>query len=288
MKSAIQLKGHRAVVTGASSGIGKEYARQLAEGGCDLVLAARRLDRLESLATELRAQYGVLVECIQVDLALPHASQMLFETATRGNKQVTLLINNAGLARYGSFLDFSLEDHRATVMVNSLSPTETSYLFVKHMLKHGQKSYITQVASISSYQPVSNFSVYSGTKAYLKVFSETLAMELQGTNVSMTCVCPGGTYTEFFEHSGQKITAKGHLTMMSAEAVVRSGLKAMLKEKSVSIPGWINKIACFVPRFLPTRLSLKLALMTMSQAVEKVPPHDNLIPKAALSGPEKN
>lgn len=264
------LDRHRAVITGASSGIGQEYARQLAAMGADLVIAARRLDRLEAFAKELRSQYGVDVLCVQVDLCQREAPKQLFEKATENGKIVTILINNAGNGKYGEFLDFPFADHLSTLQVNTVAPTEITYHFAKHMLRHGKPSYVTQVASISAFWPVGYFTVYSGTKMYMRYFSETLAFELKGSQVHVMCLCPGGTYTEFFEHSGQKITRAGHASMMTAEAVVRLGLRAMFKGKSVFIPGIMNKIACFIPKFLPRGLRLFLAFKTMNRAVEKV------------------
>lgn len=270
MKDSLFLKDHRALITGASSGIGAEYARQLASLGADLVLAARRQDRLEDLAKELRTQYSVHVDCIQVDLAVPGSVQKLFHQATQNKKNVTLLINNAGLGKYGAFVDFNYEDHQSTLSVNTVALTELTYLFVKHMLAHGKKSYITQIASIAAFQPVSYFTVYSATKAYVRVFSETLAFELKNTNVKVFCLCPGGVVTEFFEQAGQKITARGEMTMMMPQDVVHLGIKAMLKGKTVFVPGILNKIACFLPRLLPRKLALGLAFKTMNQAVEKI------------------
>jgi len=266
----MKLSGHRAVVTGASSGIGREFAFQLAAMGADVVIVARRRDRLIQLADELRSKFQVQVDCVDLDLSLSGAAQTLFKKATYQSSPVTLLINNAGVGRYGSFMDFPLEDHLVTVQVNSTTPTELSYYFVRHMLAHGKKSYLVQVASIAAFQPVGNFTVYSGTKGYLRAFSETLAYELRDTDIGVTCICPGGTYTEFFQHSGQKITSSGHLTMMSAESVVRSSLKAMFRRQSVFVPGFLNKLACFFPRFLPRGAALSMAHFTMSRAVERV------------------
>jgi short-subunit dehydrogenase len=271
-RSSQFFKEHRALITGASSGIGKEYAKQLAAMGCDLVLVARRLDRLKNLAEEIQTRYQVKIQCIQLDLALPHASLDLFKQVTQGGNQITVLVNNAGLGKYGAFLDFPLEDHQSTIQVNLVAPTELSYLFAKHMKLHGRPSFLVQVASISAFQPVSNFSVYSATKGYLRYFSETLRFELRKTNIHVFCLCPGGTYTEFFEHSGQKITSSGHRTMMSAEEVVASALNAMIRKVDVFTPGLLNKLACFFPRFLPRRLALFLAYKTMSMAVEAPKP----------------
>jgi short-subunit dehydrogenase len=266
------LQGHRAVVTGASSGIGQDYARQLAALGCQLVIVARRMDRLTQLADELKTKYQVQIDCIELDLGAPHAAKTLFEKATEQQKDVTILVNNAGVGKYGNFTDFSLEEHLSTLKINATVPTELTYHFVKHMLSHGKKSYIAQVASIAAYQPTGYFTVYSGSKVYLRYFSETLAFELKKSNINMTCICPGGTLTEFFQHSGQKITRSGSLTMMTSQQVVRGSIQAMLKGKFIYIPGLLNKIACFLPRFLPEKLSLYLAFKTMNQAVQKVSP----------------
>ena len=270
MKSTSKMKNQLSLITGASSGIGEEFARQLAAMGSDLILAARRVDRLEALAADLRSKFGVSVTCIPVDLAKPQAVQELFHRATENGNEITCLINNAGLGKYGSFVEFPYEDHHSTLQVNVVAPTELTYLAVNHMLGHRKKSYVIQVASISAFQPVGNFSVYSATKGYLRYFSETLAFELKGTPVQMMCLCPGGTYTEFFEQSGQKITQSGKATMMTAQAVVASSLDALFAGKTVFVPGWLNKIACFLPRLFPRNLALFLAFKTMNRAVEKI------------------
>jgi short-subunit dehydrogenase len=233
------------------------------------VIAARRLDRLEALAHQLRTDFSIGVDCVRIDLSEPGSSKALFDAATSDHKSVTLLINNAGVGKYGEFIGYPYENHYSTLFLNTISPTELTYLFVRHMLAHGRESFITQVASIAAFQPVGNFSVYSGTKGYIMYFSETLAFELRKTNVKVMCLCPGGTYTEFFEHSGQKITGSGHKTMMTAQAVVRPAIRAMLRGKTLFIPGFINKLACFAPRLLPRTIALHLAYQAMSRAVEK-------------------
>ena len=269
MKKSQLLSGHLALITGASSGIGKEYAEQLAAAGADLILAARRLDRLQQLAQELEHKYPIRVSVISVDLADSNGAQILFQKATENGQHVTLLINNAGVGRYGNFIDFSYDDHRTTLQVNSIAPTELTYLFVQHMLAHGKKSYITQVASLAAFQPLSYFSVYSGTKGYLRFFSETLAFELRNTNIHVMCLCPGGTHTEFFEQSGQKITSAGQSAMMSSQSVVQSGIEAMLNGKTTHVPGFLNQLASFLPRLLPNKLAIHLAFILMNRSVER-------------------
>lgn len=263
------LQGHRAVVTGASSGIGQEYAKQLAAMGCNLVIAARRLDRLQQLASELQQKHQVKVEAVEIDLLSPDAPRTLFEKATDGGAIVTILVSNAGIGSYGHFTDFPLQTHLATLQINSVAPTELTYRFLSHMLGHKKRSYITHVASIAAFQPTSNFTVYSGTKGYLRYFLETLAFEQRKSNVSISCICPGGTYTEFFVHSGQKLTQSGHTFMMTSQEVVKKAIRAMLNKKTVFVPGLLNKIACFLPRFLPSSLRIHLALISMNRAVQR-------------------
>lgn len=274
------LQGHCAVVTGASSGIGQEYAKQLAAMGSDLIIVARRVDRLNRIANELEDQFAVKVEAVESDLLQPTSAKEIFDKATLNNREVTILISNAGIGKYGSFLDFPVRDHLSTVRVNSVAPTELTYYFLQHMLEHGRQSYIHHVASIAAFQPTGYFTVYSGTKGYIRYFTETLAYELQRTNVSVTCTCPGGTYTEFMLNSGQKITPSGRRFMMTSQQVVQSSLRAMLRNQPVFVPGIINKLACFFPRLLPRGLALHLAFKTMNRTVEREDSKQKLVPKA--------
>jgi short-subunit dehydrogenase len=266
----MHFKDHRALITGASSGIGADYARKLAEHGAAVVLCARRVDRLEALARELRERYGSEVEVIQSDLSAVNAARSLFDQATAKGAQITILVNNAGLGPYAPFLETQLADHLQTLDVNIRALTELSHLFGAHMRAHGRLSFIQNVASISAFQGVAGFSVYSASKSYVRVFSEILREELRGTNVQVSSVCPGGTYTEFFEHSGQKITEKGRSAMMSAEEVVRIALVGMRAGRSVIVPGVLNQIACFLPRFMPRGFALKVARIAMERSVERV------------------
>lgn len=266
-----KLAGHRAVITGASSGIGEQYARQLGAMGSDLVIVARRIDKLEALANELRKKHRIKVDAIELDLSKPNAALTLFEKSTDQNASVTILINNAGVGKYGPFMEFSLQDHLSTAHINSVVPTELTYRFASHMLLHKRKSYISQVASIASFQPVGYFTVYSASKGYLRYFTESLAFELRKSNISISCTCPGGTYTEFLEQAGQKLTSSGHRTMMTAEDVVRASIQAMLNEKTVFVPGILNKLACFFPRFLPRGLSIFLGSKALTNSADRAP-----------------
>lgn len=264
------LKGHRALITGASSGIGEQFARQFAALGADLVIAARRVDRLQTLASELQDRYGVHVEAIQSDLTLPGAATTLFKAATQAGRPVTILVNNAGIGKWNEFWEPPMVDHLNTMQVNMVAPTELAHLCVRHMLDHRQPAYILNVSSIATFQPVEGFAVYAGTKAYLTYFSEVLDSELKGTKIRVCCLCPGGTLTEFLDHAGQKLTERGNFGMMTAERAVQIAIRGMLAGRRLVVPGALNKIAAFFPRLIPRRWALAIATQTMNQAVTRV------------------
>jgi short-subunit dehydrogenase len=264
------LKGHRALVTGASSGIGEQYAKQLAELGADLVLVARRVDRLEKLAVELENSFGIRAMAVAADLSATGESQRLTQKILREGAPLTILVNNAGIGPYSPFLESSLEKHRFTIQLNITALTELTYLVAAHMREHGKPSYISNVASIAAYQAAPNFAVYGGTKHYVRIFSEVIRNELQETNITVSCLCPGGTYTEFLEKAGQELKPSGHAAMMSADEVARQAIQGMLRGRAIVIPGWLNKIACFLPRLMPSGLGIVAAGMAMKRSVNQV------------------
>ncbi len=264
------LKGHCAVITGASSGLGEEYARQLAARGADLIIAARRIERLQKLATELAAKYAVKIEVLQLDLTAPGAAVKLFEAATGRGREVSILINNAGIGPFARFLDEKLAKHLSTVQLNTVVLTELCHHFATHMLAHGRRSYITNVGSIASFQGVPNFAVYAATKFYVRVLSEILGRELKGTKVTVTCLCPGGTHTEFSDSNGQVLKDSAQSMMMSASIVVAIGIRGMLAGRAIVVPGFINKLACFFPRLVPNGLALTFAQLAMDRSASPV------------------
>lgn len=258
------------MVTGASSGLGEEFAYQLAARGADLVISARRVERLQALSSKLAQDHGVKVEIAQCDLGVTGGGQDLFKKTMALGGEITILINNAGAGPYAPFTESELEKHTSTLQLNAVSLTELSHLFGRHMLSHKRPSYIANVGSIASYQGVQNFAVYAGTKAYVRVFSEIMKRELSGTNISVTCICPGGTYTEFSAVSGQTLNDSVHSVMMTAKDVVKTGLDAMFSRRAISIPGFVNKLACFLPRILPSSVSLSIADAAMSRSISRV------------------
>lgn len=230
-----------ALITGASSGLGAEFARQLATRAKCLVLAARRLDRLESLADELDRD-GLTIHCVQVDLADKEDTAQFVEKLRSSGVQVDVLINNAGLGDHGLFEDSDPERVQAMIDVNITALTQVTHALVKDIVALGRGA-IVNVASIAGLLPVPQMAVYSATKAYVLSLSEALRCELRGTGVSVTAVCPGPVDTEFFDRAerpgsdGSQAAPK--LMKVPAEQVVREALAAVEKDRARVIPGWI-------------------------------------------------
>lgn len=247
------LARHRALVTGASSGIGAAMARILAAWGCDLTLTARRTDRLEALAEDIRKSTGVSVRCVPCDLSVPGSAAALHDDVIRAGESIDILINNAGFGSYQPFAAQGAALQARMIQLNVVSLIELTRRFLPTMLDSGRRCYILNVASIAAFMPVPYFACYAATKTFVRDFSEALAHELAGTSVSVTCVCPGGTRTEFSEIAGQTLNALARSTLMSAEAVAERGLRAMLRGRRTVVTGWINALLCFFMRLVPRR-----------------------------------
>jgi hypothetical protein len=229
------------LITGASAGFGAEFARQLAPRARCLILAARRVDRLEALAKEI-ARDGLAVHCLPVDLA-DAADTARFVDAVRGlGVRVNVLINNAGVGDHGLFEDSDWKRVQAMIDVNVAALTRVTHAFVKDLISEGHAG-VLNVSSIASLVPLPQMTVYAATKAYVTSFSEALRAELRGTGVSVLALCPGPVDTEFFyvaerSDSGQPAPAP-EIMKIPAEQVVREGLSALERDRARVIPGWI-------------------------------------------------
>jgi short-subunit dehydrogenase len=267
-----KLNGHRALVTGASSGLGRAIASELASRGANLVLAARRSDRIAELRSELAGRYPVEIDAVEMDLSCEAGPAQMVDAATDGGREISILVNNAGIGFYGPFLEYPLNDHLATIRVNVIATTELMYRTIHHMRTHKQTSFILNIASLASFQPVANFAVYSASKAFLLSLSETLNRELAGSTISLTCVCPGGIDTEFFQRSGQVIKDKGKKFLMDPTDVAKQALNALISGKAVFVPGMVNKLMSVYPRLLPRNLAFNVATGIMESAVDRKKP----------------
>ncbi len=256
-------KGATALVTGASSGIGQEFARVLAEYGANLVLVARREDRLKQLADELRTAHGVAVHVEALDLGAPDAAAELHRRTSEVGLTVDLLVNNAGFGVYGPHMEIPWEREQQLLQLDIVALAQLTKLYVADMLRRG-RGRVIQVASIGAYQPSPTYAAYAAAKAYVLYFGEALDYELRGTGVHCTVLSPGVTKSEFLEVSGQPLRPFHRMTMMPARAVVESGLRASLRGRPSVIPGLANKLAVFSLRFAPRRAQAALANWTMN------------------------
>lgn len=242
------LRGHSAVVTGASSGIGREMARLLAGRGADLVLVARREDRLEEVAEELRRDHGVAARPLACDLARPGGAAALWEALEAAPD---ILINNAGFGDYERFVEADWQRLEAMLQVGITSLVELSHRFCTAAVARDRRAYLLNVASLVAYDAFPNFAAYAAAKAFVRTFSESLAMELRGTQVSVTCLSPGGTRTEFSDVAGQDLNALAERSLMSAERCARIGVAAMLRGRRSVVAGFGNKLIALAARLLP-------------------------------------
>jgi uncharacterized protein len=256
-----ELSGLRALVTGASSGIGAAIARLLAADGADLVITARRRKQLDDLAAELRASAKVKVEVIVADLGTPAAAGTLWNAATAGGA-IDLLINNAGFGYFRAFAGSSWDRDAELVQLNMTSLVELTRRFVDARRGATGRGHVVNIASIGAYQSVPQFAVYAASKAFVRNFTEALHDELRGDRsaTTATCVCPGGTTTEFHAAAGAGDYGwLANASMLSAEAVAAISVRAMKKGKRTVIPGLLNKLSCFGVRFVPRRLASWMA-----------------------------
>jgi hypothetical protein len=256
------LNGQRALITGASSGIGADFAKHFAALGCHLVLVARREDRLTALAAELRAAHGVSIDVIALDLSQPDAAQTLFDRLKAANLQVDILVNNAGFGVYGRFDGQDWARNAEMIALNITALTQLTHLYVKDM-KARNHGYILNVASIGGYTPTPLYATYAATKSYVLDFSDAVAYELRGTDVSVTTVSPGVTRTEFFAASGQSLTLFQRVTMMESPVVVKQAVDAMLKRRRSFVSGRLNALLVWMLRFSPRFVQLPVAQWMM-------------------------
>lgn len=252
------LAGKTALVTGASSGLGVDFARELAALGARLVLVARREDLLKQVQAELKAKHGVEVTTIALDLGVADAPQALFDLLKQQHVQVDVLVNNAGFGLFGQELDIAWERTQQMLQLDIVTLTHLTKLFAREMVKRGF-GYIMQIASIGAFQPTPGYAAYSAVKSYVLSFGEALNYELRGTGVSCTVVSPGVTATEFLAVSGQKPTPYQRLTMMQSHEVARIGVRAMLQRRISVVTGWVNWMLAMSVRFTPKPLVLWLA-----------------------------
>jgi uncharacterized protein len=254
MASAVVRKawqGKWAVVTGASAGIGEAIAVELAEAGVNLVLTARRRERLDLLAERLRTGNGVQAQVIVADLTLPQAPQQIFDATEGAGLQVDVLVNNAGFGEYGEFLRSNQEMQLSMVQVNCTAVVHLTRLFLPAMVDR-RRGWVMIVASTASYQPVPYLATYGATKAFDRMLAEALAEEMKRHGVLVSALCPGPTESEFNQVAGSR-TGDMRKNQSAAE-VARRGLEALAKGKHWVIPYLAGRLQVFAQRFVPRQV----------------------------------
>ncbi len=240
-----------ALITGASAGLGVDFARQLSGRGHRLVLVARRKDRLDALARELGNARSVAL-----DLSKPNAAAKLMADIEKAGEQVDLLVNNAGFGLHGRFAKLDAGRLRQMIDLNIGALTDLCRAVAPQMIER-KAGAILNVASTASFQPGPGMAVYFATKAYVLSFTEALHEELKEHGIKVSALCPGPTATEFGEVAGFGKPIPGAL-MADSESVVRAGLEALEKNRAVVVPGLFNKLGALSTRFAPRSLVRKV------------------------------
>ena len=251
-----EWKGKWALVTGASAGIGKALAEELARGGTNLVLTARREDRLQRLAQELSAKHRIQAEIFVANLTQPAAPEAVFQYTREKGLVIDLLVNNAGFGQYGALYSTETDRLLQMVQVNCTAVLHLTRLFVPAMVAR-RSGDVLIVASTAAFQAVPYISTYAATKVFDLYLAEGLAEELQPHGIRVCALCPGSTTSEFHEVAGHPAHSKGR--QQSAETVARNGLKALAAGKSYVISGLGNYLGAHGERLVPRRFVTRIA-----------------------------
>ena len=247
-----------ALITGASSGIGTDFAHELATRGYHLIISARRRDRLDKLKTELETKYKIGVEVVVADLGQPNGGEQLFQAVRLLSRPVSFLVNNAGLGRYGDFTTQAMADIEAMIQVNLSSLTVLTRQFAGQMVTAGG-GYILNTGSFSAIQPPPDYAVYAGTKSYVLAFSQALNEQLKRRKVYVCSLCPGFFESEFFAAAGQEPSFLVRMMMLNRRKVARAGINGVLRGKAVVIPGVGYKLLNMLMRATPRSFATRLA-----------------------------
>jgi len=266
-KSIYCYAGKTALITGASSGIGREFARQLAARGMHLILVARREEKILELALELSKKHDILAHPLPTDLSRSGASQHIFDRCQEHDLQVDLLINNAGFGFFGDFEDISTQRCEEMIQVNCTAMCEMALVFLPAMLKRGQGA-IINTASIAAFQPTPWLSIYGATKAFVLSLSESLWALYRNRGIRVTALCPGMVDTGFVAATQSNMQDVRFLRkMLSVERVVREGLRAMERGRPSIVNGRFNSLLTF-----STRLGSRGLVARISEYILRPPP----------------
>ncbi len=252
-----------ALITGASGGLGEEFAKLFAADGYDLVLVARSEDKLKTLALELEKQHSITATVLPTDLSVSGAAAKIFEELTHKNIVITALVNNAGFGAYGLFHETDYTQERELLQVNVVALTDLTKLLLPQMVKGGFGE-ILNVASTAAFPPGPLMAVYYASKAYVMSLSLALSVELEKTGVTVTCLCPGPTRTGFASHAGMAKSKLFQHQLMNGATVAKIGYRALKRGKPLVVSGFINAIEAFMTRLVPRTFAARVARMAQS------------------------
>ncbi len=264
--------GMHVVITGASSGIGRALAKIFASHGHAVLAVARREDRLQALGQEMAEKHAVTLHCLALDITSPGAPQALFEEAIRLFGKVHVLINDAGMSPYQEFHELNHQHLHQILSLNIQSLTELCYLFMPHMLAHAEPSHVVNVGSVGGYAPLPRFSVYTGSKHYVRIFTNLLYHEYHGSNIQVSAIHPGGVLTEFPPLAGQQVREFARKTMLTPEQVAEIAYPAILKGKRVIVPGFTNQLAVLMGKVLPFPWAMGVMEFIYDQSIDRIEP----------------
>lgn len=247
------------LITGATSGIGREFARSYAERGCRLVLVARRQEVLDELATELRGRRGVDVVVLPADLADRAGRERLLAQLDEQGIRVDVLVNNAGYGRVKDLLDDDVDTTLGMIELNCAALTHLTRALLPSMVERG-RGHVLNVASTAAFQPLPSMGVYAATKSYVLSFSQAIADEVRSKGVTVVALCPGPTDTAFFDVAGADDVMTQRRT---PEQVVATGLAALEKGHTVAVDGAVNGFSARLSRVLPFTVVRPLARLVL-------------------------
>lgn len=263
--TVIPTASHFALITGATSGIGNGFAHALAWDGINLVITARNKDRLQEVKSELEAKYSINVIIISRDLSQPEASSEIFEFLKQEGVVLDILVNNAGFNVYGKFEATDLEEEIKMMNLHVMAVTQLTKLFLKQRSRKAENM-ILNVASLAALVPGPLVSVHFATRAYILSFSQALSNEFMGSDVHVTCLCPGPVKSAFFGRAGMsrvRLASGRPIKVMDAHTVAAIGYKAMKKRKVIIVPGYRNKIIAFMATKIPRALAVRITRWLM-------------------------
>ena len=245
------FRGKWALVTGASAGIGAALARELAGEGANLILTARRKERLEALAAELNAK-GTQTRMVVADLNDPAAPQQIYDATEGAGLAVDILVNNAGLGHYGAFSSLEVKQELSQVRVNCEAVVALSRVFVPRMVER-RRGWVLIVSSLASFQPIPYNTTYAATKVFDRFFALGLAAEVEPYGINVTALCPGPTESEFGAVAGSAGSFRRY-GIQSAEEVARKGIAALGRGQRTIVPSFKGAFTAFIVRFVPVGL----------------------------------